>query len=208
MMEQGALDAIRFDTQGLVPAVAQDVRTGAVLMLAYMNRESLALTLETGYATYWSRSRGQLWKKGETSGHLQRVCAISYDCDGDALLLRVEQTGPACHTGETSCFYRALTPAGDVPAGSDVLQQVYNVVLDRRTNPKPGSYTNYLLEKGVEKISKKVGEEAAETIIAAVKGNPEELRYEVADLFYHVLVLLANQGLTPSDIWEELQKRR
>lgn len=202
---------IKFDDKGLVPAIAQDVKTGAVLMLAYMNKESLQLTLDTGYATYFSRSRHTLWKKGETSGHFQKIAAIHYDCDGDTLLLMVEQTGPACHTGETTCFHNALVSlveGSNTQPTSGIIQEVFNVIVDRDLHPKEGSYTNYLLTKGVEKICKKVGEEASESIIAAVKGNRDELRYEAADLMYHLLVLLYNQKLTPSDIFAELQKRR
>lgn len=202
---------IKFDEKGLVPVVTQDVRTGTVLMLAYMNSEALQMTLDTGYAVYYSRSRQALWKKGETSGHVQKVRAIHYDCDGDAILLTVEQTGPACHTGEYSCFHNDLVSlvegASKVPSAS-ILQEVYNVIADRKVHPKEGSYTNYLLDKGVEKICKKVGEEASETIIAAVKGSREELRYEAADLMYHLMVLLFNQGLTPMELWAELEKRR
>jgi phosphoribosyl-AMP cyclohydrolase / phosphoribosyl-ATP pyrophosphohydrolase len=202
---------IKFDDKGLVPVVTQDVKTGTVLMLAYMNEESLKETLDTGYAAYFSRSRQTLWKKGETSGHVQKVRAIHYDCDGDSLLLIVEQTGPACHTGEYSCFHHELISlvegAVKVPSAA-ILQEVFNVIADRKENPKEGSYTNYLLEKGVEKICKKVGEEASETIIAAVKGSRDELRYEAADLMYHIMVLLFNQGLTPMELWAELQKRR
>lgn len=202
---------IQWNADGLAPAIVQDVSTGVVLMLAYMNEQSLRQTLETGLATYYSRSRKQLWQKGETSGNIQKVRAISYDCDADTLLLQVEQSGPACHTGEYSCFHNALLPLledGGAAPGSAVLQQVYRVILDRKENPKEGSYTNYLLDKGVEKICKKVGEEASESIIAAVKGSNEELRYEVSDLLYHLLVLLANQGITPEEIYAELGKRR
>lgn len=205
------LNQIKFDEKGLVPVVAQDVQTGTVLMLAYMNKESLQLTLDTGYAVYFSRSRQALWKKGETSGHVQKVRAIHYDCDGDSLLMLVEQTGAACHTGEYSCFYNELVSLvegnGKAPS-PHILQEVYNVIADRKLHPKEGSYTNYLLDKGVEKICKKVGEEAAESIIAAVKGSRDELRYEAADLVYHLLVLLFNQGLTPMELWAELEKRR
>ena len=142
------LSAIKFDEHGLVPAVAQDAKTGAVLMLAYMNEESLRRTIDTGYATYYSRSRKTLWKKGETSGHVQRVREILYDCDGDTLLLKVVQTGAACHTGAYSCFQNALLAPQETEAnpGAKVLQEVYNVVLDRMANPKEGSYTNYLLD--------------------------------------------------------------
>jgi len=205
------INKVKFDEKGLVPVVTQDVKTGTVLMLAYMNEEALRLTLDTGYAVYFSRSRQMLWKKGETSGHVQKVRAIHYDCDGDSLLMLVEQAGNACHTGEYSCFHNELLSlvegASKVPSAS-ILQEVYNVIADRKEHPKEGSYTNYLLDKGVEKICKKVGEEAAESIIAAVKGNREELRYEAADLIYHLLVLLFNQGLTPMELWAELEKRR
>jgi len=199
------LTNIKFDAQGLVPAIAQDAYTGEVLMLAYMNAESLQLTLETGYATYYSRSRQQLWRKGETSGHVQKVLAIRYDCDGDALLLSVQQTGPACHTGKRSCFHNALQ--GEAPATAAILQEIYNTIVDRDHNPKEGSYTNYLLTKGIEKTCKKVGEEASETIIAAIKNSFEETRYEASDLLYHLMVLLYQRGLTPQDIWGELEKR-
>ena len=205
------IENVKFDEHGLVPAIAQDVRTGAVLMLAYMNEESLKLTLETGYATYYSRSRQKLWKKGEESGHVQTVRAIRYDCDGDTLLLQVEQTGPACHTGAYTCFHHTLSELIEGEAsskGSAVLQEVYNVILDRMANPVEGSYTNYLLDKGVEKIAKKVGEEATETVIAAIKGNKDEVRYEASDLLYHLLVLLAQQGVTPEEVWTELASRR
>ena len=205
------IENVKFDEHGLVPAIAQDVRTGAVLMLAYMNEESLKLTLETGYATYYSRSRQKLWKKGEESGHVQKVRAIRYDCDGDTLLLQVEQTGPACHTGAYTCFHHTLSELIEGEAsskGSAVLQEVYNVILDRMANPVEGSYTNYLLDKGVEKIAKKVVEEATETVIAAIKGNKDEVRYEASDLLYHLLVLLAQQGVTPEEVWTELASRR
>jgi phosphoribosyl-ATP pyrophosphohydrolase/phosphoribosyl-AMP cyclohydrolase len=205
------INNVKFDEKGLVPVVTQDVKTGSVLMLAYMNEEALKMTLDTGYAVYFSRSRQTLWKKGETSGHVQKVRAIHYDCDGDSLLMLVEQTGPACHTGEYSCFHNELLSLVEgslkVPS-AQILQEVFNVIADRKVHPKEGSYTNYLLDKGVEKICKKVGEEAAESIIAAVKGSREELRYEAADLVYHLLVLLFNQGLTPMELWAELEKRR
>lgn len=201
---------LRYDERGLIPAIAQDVRSGQVLMLAYMNAESVALTLETGYATYYSRSRQQLWKKGETSGHTQRVLAMRYDCDADALLLTVEQTGPACHTGAKSCFFNPVVPedADDMPATPEIVQAVYDTIGDRREHPQEGSYTNYLFSKGIEKMCKKLGEEASETIIAAMKGDRTEVTYEAADLLYHLLVLLHQQGVTPGDVWAELQRRR
>lgn len=204
------MSKIKFDEKGLVPAIAQDAKTGRVLMLAYMNAESLQMTLDSGYATYFSRSRQQLWRKGETSGHTQRVLEMRYDCDGDALLLTVEQEGPACHTGETSCFHNPIltADADDLPPTADVVQQVYDVICDRKEHPREGSYTNYLLDKGVEKICKKVGEEASETIIAAMKRSKPEVCYEAADLVYHLLVLLFEQGVTPDDLWTELARRR
>ncbi len=204
------LSEVKFNEQGLVPAIAQDAANGQVLMMAWMNEESLRLTLETGFATYYSRSRLQLWKKGETSGHVQRVLGIRVDCDGDTLLLQVEQTGAACHTGNRSCFFRDILPEDEdeMPATSTILEQVTAVIADRDAHPQEGSYTNYLLSKGVEKICKKVGEEASETIIAAVKGSKEEVTYEAADLLYHLLVLLYQQGVSPSEVWEELKRRR
>ena len=204
------MSKIKFDGNGLVPAIAQDARTGRVLMLAYMNAQSLQMTLDSGYATYFSRSRQQLWRKGETSGHTQRVLEMRYDCDGDALLLTVEQEGPACHTGEISCFHNPIltADADDLPPTADVVQQVYDVICDRKEHPREGSYTNYLLDKGVEKICKKVGEEASETIIAAMKRSKPEVCYEAADLVYHLLVLLFEQGVTPDDLWTELARRR
>ena len=202
------MSKIKFDDRGLVPAIAQDASTGRVLMLAYMNAESLQATMDSGYATYYSRSRQQLWRKGETSGHTQKIRAIHYDCDGDAILLTVDQVGPACHTGATSCFFNEVVADEDAPATAAILQQVYDVIADRKANPQEGSYTNYLLDKGVEKICKKVGEEASETIIAAVKGSKEEVTYEAADLMYHLLVLLFQQGVTPAEVWTELDRRR
>ena len=202
------MSRIKFDDRGLVPAIAQDAATGRVLMLAYMNAESLQATIDSGYATYYSRSRQQLWRKGETSGHTQKIRAIHYDCDGDAILLTVDQVGPACHNGEVSCFFNEVVADEDAPATSAILQQVYDVIADRKAHPQEGSYTNYLLDKGVEKICKKVGEEASETIIAAVKGSREEVTYEAADLMYHLLVLLFQQGITPAEVWTELDRRR
>ena len=151
--------ALTWNDQGLIPAIAQDASTGEVLMLAWMNQESLHLTLETGFATYYSRSRRQLWRKGETSGHTQRVIRLSYDCDGDAILMQVDQIGPACHTGQKTCFHNPVMD-GAMPAAAGIMDVIESTVADRAANPKPGSYTNYLLDKGAEKICKKVGEEA------------------------------------------------
>lgn len=208
--------AIKYDQNGLVPAVVQDAATGAVLMLAYMNEEALKKTVETGVTWFYSRSRQSLWRKGETSGHSQKVQEIYYDCDGDAILVKVDQTGNACHEGTFSCFSRRLDgeacPAGrdaayDNPAMT-ILFELYKVINDRKTNPQEGSYTCYLFDKGQDKILKKVGEEAAETIIASKNNAKGEILYEMADLWYHCLVLLAYHGITPSELLAELAGRR
>jgi phosphoribosyl-ATP pyrophosphohydrolase/phosphoribosyl-AMP cyclohydrolase len=197
---------IRFGADGLIPAVAADAETNEVLMLAYMNAESLALTLETGYAHYYSRSRRSLWKKGETSGHTQRVRAVRYDCDGDAILLVVEQNGAACHTGSRSCFFSAIG-ADDAPPTTAALADLYRVVASRRDDPSEGSYTSALFSGGIDRILKKVGEEAAETIIAAKNRDKREVVYETSDLLYHLTVMLAEQGVTWGDIAAELAGR-
>jgi len=301
------LEMVKYNADGLIPAVTQDIRTDEVLMVAYMNKESLEKTIETGLAHYYSRSRRKLWLKGETSGHYQKVRSISIDCDGDTLLLKVEQTGAACHTGHRSCFFtrfdvnelKAGTTAGNIneimaastfgniselktgttvvdinefkagaadntgggvsgntaaavnsagvcadaakaadavddvngpyavcdakkPAaacdegkpdefdqipGPEVLGEVFGTILDRLAHPKEGSYTNYLFTKGLDKILKKIGEEASEVVIASKNGSAEEIRAEVADLFYHIMVLLAQQGMSLNDIYIELKKR-
>ena len=198
--------ALKWNDAGLIPAIAQDASTGEVLMLAWMNEESLRLTIETGYATYFSRSRQQLWKKGETSGHTQRVIRLSVDCDGDAILMQVEQIGPACHTGKKTCFHNPVVD-GALPATAGIMDVIESTVADRAANPKPGSYTNYLLDKGAEKICKKVGEEATEAVIAAMKADADGLAGEAADLLYHLAVLLHNQGVKMQDVWDVLKKR-
>ncbi|MGI6169731.1 MAG: bifunctional phosphoribosyl-AMP cyclohydrolase/phosphoribosyl-ATP diphosphatase HisIE [Christensenellales bacterium] len=204
------ISQIKFDEKGLVPAVVQDVRTKAVLMQAYMNREALVQTIQTKKATYFSRSRQQLWIKGETSGNTQAVKRISYDCDGDCILLEVEQMGIACHTGKYSCFHNLIEQAADFELEEDgnILRELYGVIVDRQANPKEGSYTNYLLEKGVDKIAKKVGEEACEVIIGAKNADKEETVYEIGDLLYHVLVLMVDQKIALEDVFEELKERR
>ena len=208
---------LTFDRDGLLPAIIQDALSGEVLMLAYMNAESLKRTLASGRTVFWSRSRECLWLKGETSGNIQQVVDIRYDCDGDALVIRVKQQGNACHTGQRSCFYRRLTedrqdseplesdPVRSLPA---ILDELFEVIQARRKSPHPDSYTSSLLNAGKEKILKKVGEEAAETIIASMSGDAEEIIYEVGDLLYHVLVLLAFHELQPNDVYGELAKRR
>jgi phosphoribosyl-ATP pyrophosphohydrolase/phosphoribosyl-AMP cyclohydrolase len=197
-------DKVRYDANGLVPVIARDADGGEVLMLAYMNATTLAMTLETGQMHYWSRSRGEVWRKGATSGNTQRLVALRMDCDGDALLADVVQRGPACHTGEDTCF----GPRKAFPAREDPLKALSAVIEDRRREPKEGSYTNYLFDKGLDKILKKVGEEAAEVIIAAKNRSADEIRYEAADLMYHLSVLLAEAGLTWDDIYGELERRR
>ncbi|SHE41390.1 bifunctional phosphoribosyl-AMP cyclohydrolase/phosphoribosyl-ATP diphosphatase HisIE [Alkalibacter saccharofermentans] len=200
------LNTLKYDEKGLIPAIVQDADTSAVLMMAYMNEESLKKTIKTGTTWFYSRSRQKLWNKGESSGNFQKIISIDYDCDEDTLLLKVVPEGPSCHTGEYSCFYRSIT--GDTAFQSEnMLSTLYTIIKDRRDNPKEGSYTQYLFDKGADKILKKVGEEAAETIIAAKNQSKEELIYETSDLFYHLMVLLVNQGVELNDIMEELKKR-
>ena len=184
---------IKFDEKGLIPAIIQDAATNAVLMLAYMNGESLAKTVETGYTWFWSRSRQELWNKGASSGHVQKVVSIDYDCDGDSLLVKVEQKGAACHTGNYSCFSYPLWNSGagrnlPVPEPDGIhgiLAELYRVIQDKRVHGGEKSYTRYLFMSGQDKILKKVGEEAAETIIASKNNNGKEVLYEMSDLWYH-----------------------
>lgn len=195
--------------QGLVPVVAQDYKTKEVLMLAYMNQEAFEQTILTGKMTYWSRSRQKIWCKGETSGHYQYVKNLSIDCDRDTILAKVHQVGVACHTGNQTCFYQELVKKEyDDTNPLTIFNQVFSTILDRRQNKKEGSYTNYLFEKGIDKILKKCGEEAAEIIIAAKNPNAEELRYEIADFLYHLMVLMAECNLDWNDITKELAHRR
>lgn len=203
------IDTLSFDERGLVPVVAQEADTGEVLMLAYADREALLRTLETGRAHYWSRSRAALWQKGESSGHVQRVREVRLDCDGDAVLYRVAQTGPACHTGQGSCFHDRVEEGEAVPApdARPVLSRVEEVVRRRDEERPPGSYTTYLFEAGIDKILKKVGEESTEVVVAAKNPGREELRAEAADLLFHLLVLLRARGLPLAEVWEELEAR-
>ena len=240
------IKAVKFDKEGLVPAIAQDAATGAVLMQAYMNAEALEKTLATGQAHYWSRSRKKLWRKGEESGHTQSVAKAFYDCDGDSILLQVVQTGPACHTGNQTCFFnemkvnrqstdgdKSVSASGkrrfwaeeaycDVRdeaenpsfrgdhalfAPSAVLYDIAATIKDRKANPQAGSYTNYLFDKGVDKICKKVGEEASETIIAAKNKDNVEMANEISDLLFHLLVLCENQGLEIDGVFKVLAER-
>ena len=207
---------LKFDEKGLIPAIVQDVKTNAVLMLAYMNEESLARTVETGYTWFWSRSRQELWNKGATSGHMQKVMNITYDCDGDTLLLKVEQTGSACHTGSYSCFSYPLWNSGEgknLPVVGEanlpsVLSELYAVIQEKKEHGGEKSYTRYLFMSGQDKILKKVGEESAETIIASKNNNSKEVVYEMSDLWYHCLVLLAYHNIAPGELLAELGGRR
>ena len=202
-------EQVKYNEQGLVPVIAQDVQTGAVLMQAYMNQEALSLTLEKGHMVYWSRSRQELWEKGATSGQIQELISLTADCDGDCLLAQVVQKGGgACHTGAYSCFFNEMTAAKQEVGSANVLYEVDAVIKDRREHPVEGSYTNYLFTKGIYKILKKVGEESAETIIAAKNNAPDEIIYETSDLFYHVLVMLQDRGVALNEIFKELKRRR
>lgn len=204
------LDELQFNEQGLIPAIVQEAGTGQVLMLAYMNRESLTQTLATGLAHFWSRSRGQLWQKGETSGHVQQVREIRYDCDADALLVLVNQEGVACHTGERSCFFRLLPGSphlSNPPTSEAILQRLYEVILDRKQSSSQKSYVKSLFERGQDQVLKKVVEEAAEVALASKNGRPEEILYEMADLWFHALVALGWHNLPPEGVLQELQRR-
>ncbi len=201
------VEAIKYDDRGLVPAIVQDYLDGTVLMMAWMNQESLQKTLETGETWFWSRSRQQLWHKGESSGHLQHIKAIRYDCDSDCLLITVEQVGDiACHTGERSCFHQ--TDGQVAPPLADTLSQVYAVVCDRRDHPNDSSYTCKLLAGGDNKILKKIGEESAEVVMACKDNQPDAIAGEVADLFYHTLVALAHHQVDLKAVYRKLQERR
>ena len=194
---------------GLIPVVVQDYRTNEVLMVAYMNEDSYKMTIDTGKMTYYSRSRKKLWLKGETSGHFQYVKSLMIDCDNDTILAKVRQIGAACHTGNRSCFFKELAKKDYVSTNPlTVLMDDYDIIMSRKNNPKEGSYTNYLFDKGIDKILKKCGEEAAEIIIAAKNPDAEELRYEIADFLYHMMVLMAECGLDWNDITKELVNRR
>ena len=215
------IDNLIFDEKGLLPAIIQDFQSGQVLMMAYMNKESLTRTRESGKTWFYSRSRQKLWQKGEESGHIQEVKEISFDCDSDCLLIKVAQTGVACHTGHYSCFYRTLggkeveSPLFDLSAvynsaggGPGILYELYDIILERREKMPEGSYTAYLFNKGLDKILKKVGEENAEVIIAAKNRDKAELVYETSDLLYHLLVLLVEQGVSLAEVFSELKSRR
>ncbi len=201
-------DKFKLNDQGLIPVIVQDYKTDEVLMLAYMNQEAFEHTLKSGRMTYWSRSRGELWVKGDTSGHYQYVKSLDLDCDNDTILAKVDQIGAACHTGRHSCFFQELMKKEyDDTNPLRVFQQVYDVILDRKEHPKEGSYTNYLFDKGIDKILKKVGEECTEIVIAAKNPDKEEIKYEISDFLYHVMVLMAEKGVTWEEITRELARR-
>ena len=196
---------LKFDERGLIPAIVQDHYTKEVLTLAYMNAESLAITIDERRTCFWSRSRQELWRKGETSGNVQRVVSITADCDKDALVVEVVKNGPACHTGAESCFFNPLYLSDELKQFS--YEGLYRLIEGRKTSPKEGSYTTYLFEKGLDKILKKVGEECTEVVIAGCKRDRAETVYEIADLAYHVMVLMVQSGITIEDVTRELEKR-
>ena len=198
------IDELKFDEKGLIPAIVVDDKTGKVLTLAYMNKESLAISMEKGLTCFWSRSRQELWLKGETSGNYQHIVSITADCDYDALEVRVKKDGPACHTGADSCFHNLLT--GESKAKFQ-LEGLYELLQGRKENLPEGSYTTYLFRKGIDKILKKVGEECTEVIIAGKADDKAETVYEIADLAYHVMVLMVQMGISVEDIRSELGRR-
>jgi len=195
---------LKFDGNGLIPAIVVNEKTKRVLTLAYMNEESLRLTLEKNLTCFWSRSRKELWLKGATSGNYQHVKSITADCDCDALVIEVEPDGPACHTGAESCFFNDLLERENDPFS---VQALYDLLVSRKTERKEGSYTTYLFDKGLDKILKKVGEESTEVIIAAKGGDKRETVYEIADLMYHVMVLMVESGITVDEVMDELASR-
>ncbi len=200
---------LKFDANGLIPAIIQNANTGKVLMLGYMNEESIRLTKERGQVVFFSRSRNELWHKGETSGNYLDVVSMACDCDGDSILIKAVPHGPTCHTGEESCFFNELeTPNTTETYDFNVVYDLFEVIRGRKLNPVEGSYTCYLFDKGIDKILKKVGEESAETIIAAKNDAPDEIIYETSDLIYHLLVMLCDRGVEPGEIFNALHKRR
>ena len=205
IVNKQTLDKLKFDEKGLIPAIVTDAKTGEILTLAYMNKESLGITLEKGLTCFYSRSRQELWLKGETSGNYQHVVSITADCDLDALEVKVNKDGPACHTGAESCFFNELATSEEVkPAFS--MDGLYELLVGRKTQMPEGSYTTYLFSKGLDKILKKIGEESTEVIIGA-KNSREETVYEIADLAYHVMVLMVEMGISVDDIRDELASR-
>lgn len=207
----GLIDKIKFDNNGLIPAIIQDCKDNTILMVAFMNKESVQKTLDTGLTHFWSRSRQKLWQKGETSGNIQKVKDIFIDCDTDTLLIKVEQTGPACHTNKRSCFYRRfnekMDEIKDTELSSDMVKKVFDIIMDRKANPKEGSYVASLFKNGKDKILKKISEEAGEVVIASKDDKKEEIIYEITDLMFHLLVVMGYHNIAPEDIYNELEKR-
>ncbi len=199
---------LKKNSDGMVPVIVQDYRTDEVLMLAYMNEEAFYATINSGKMTYFSRSRQELWKKGTTSGHIQYVKSLTADCDYDTILAKVSQIGAACHTGNTSCFFNEIVKKEYIEKNPlKVFEDVYSIIMDRKEHPKEGSYTNYLFDKGLDKILKKCGEECTEIVIAAKNPNPEEIKYEISDFLYHMMILMAEKGITWEDVTLELSQR-
>lgn len=206
------INTLKFDASGLIPAVVQNIETNEVLMVAYMNADTIKQTLETGRATFWSRSRQEVWVKGDTSGNYMYVKEVRVDCDCDCLVVLVNPAGPACHTGNRSCFFRKIEDGKLVEDAkeqtkTDVFAREQAVVMDRKEHPEEGSYTNYLFDKGEDKILKKVGEEAAEVVIAGKNRDKDEISYETADLIYHLTVMLVDNGMNWEDIYKEMERR-
>lgn len=201
------ISSLKFNDQGLVPAIAQDIRTGEVLMMAWMNAEALEKTISTGKATYYSRSRNSLWLKGETSGNFQEVKSIRYDCDGDTLLLLVEPKGPACHTGERTCFYRAIGSESPRPTGPSVLSELARVLEERKQADPKSSYVASLYAKGLPKILAKIEEESGELVEAAAIKDNSQVLYEFCDLLFHSMVLLSQKGIAMDEVFSELARR-
>lgn len=199
------IDRLKFDEKGLIPAVIVEAGTHQLLMMAYMNRESLKISMETGKTCFWSRSRQELWTKGETSGNYQHIVSITADCDLDTLKVVVEKDGPACHTGAETCFFNSVYQSKE--KSDFTLDALMEFIRGRKTNPQEGSYTTYLFQKGLDKILKKIGEESTEVIIAAKDNDPKETIYEISDLVYHVMVMMIQQGISLEDIRRELASR-
>lgn len=200
-----SINEVKFDQSGLIPAIVTDWRSKEVLTLAYMNRQSLEISLAEGRTCFWSRSRQKLWRKGEESGNIQEIVSITADCDRDALLVEVKKAGPACHLGNESCFVDKIFESNELKSFS--LNSLYELIARRKTDPKEGSYTTYLFEKGQDKILKKIGEESTEVIIAAKGGDKKETVYEVSDLLYHVMVMMVEMGINNEEILSELASR-
>ncbi len=200
------IEKLKFDEKGLIPAIVTDYESGEVLTLAYMNRESLEISLEKKLTCFWSRSRRELWLKGETSGNYQHIVSITADCDNDALVVKVKKDGPACHTGENSCFFNKVLENDEIAPAFSV-EALYEMLDGRKNNPKEGSYTSYLFEKGIDKILKKVGEETTEVIVAAKGNDKAETIYEISDLMYHTMVLMIEMGISVDEIMKELASR-